>query len=79
MHIIWDEAEDSGEFSDGPIGMFLLSPFAKGGGKTAYSNSIHYDHSSTLKTLQEIFGVGPLLGAAAEPATNDLSDLFREE
>jgi hypothetical protein len=77
LFIIWDEAEDSGDFSDGPIGMFLLSPFAKGGGKTAYSNNIHYDHSSTLKTLQEIFQVGPLLGAAADPETNDLSDLFK--
>jgi hypothetical protein len=75
--IIWDEAEDSADFSDGPIGMFLLSPFAKGGGKTAYSNNIHYDHSSTLKTLQEIFQVGPLLGAAADPETNDLSNLFK--
>jgi len=77
LFIIWDEAEDSGDFSDGPIGMFLLSPFAKGGGETAYSNNIHYDHSSTLKTLQEIFQVGPLLGAAADPETNDLSDLFK--
>jgi phosphatidylinositol-3-phosphatase len=77
LFIIWDEAEDSGAFSDGPVGMFLLSPFAKGGGKTAYSNSIHYDHSSTLKTLQEIFQVGPLLGAAADPETNDLSNLFK--
>jgi phospholipase C len=75
--VVWDEAEDSGQFSDGPIGFFLLSPFAKGGGKKAYSNSIHYDHSSTLKTMEEIFQVGPLLGGAADPNTNDLSDLFR--
>jgi hypothetical protein len=68
---IWDEAEDSG-FPDGPIGMFVLSPFAK----TNYQNSIHYDHSSMLKTFQEIFGVAPLLGGAANPATNDLSDFF---
>jgi hypothetical protein len=79
MFIIWDEAEDSGAFSDGPIGMFLLSPFAKGGGKKPYTNFIHYDHSSTLKTLQEIFGVQPLLGAAADPATKDLSDLFKRK
>jgi phospholipase C len=77
LFIIWDEAEDSGPYSDGPIGMFLLSPFAKGGGTAPYSNNIHYDHSSTLKTLQEIFQVGPLLGGAANPATNDLSDLFQ--
>ena len=77
LFIIWDEAEDTDQFSDGPIGFSCFSPFAKGGGKTAYSNSIHYDHSSTLKTLQEIFNVGPLLGAAADPRTNDLSDFFK--
>ncbi len=77
LFIIWDEAEDNGPYSDGPIGMFVLSPFAKGGGKTAYSSNVHFDHSSTLKTLQEIFQVSPLLGAAADPATNDLSDLFK--
>src|SRR5438034_11390143 len=74
---LFRSAEDSGKFSDGPIGMFLLSPFAKGGGKRGFSNSIHYDHSSTLKTLQEIFHVEPLLGAAADPETKDLSDLFK--
>jgi phospholipase C len=77
LFIIWDEAEDSGGYSDGPVGMFLLSPFAKGSGKKAYSNSIHYDHSSTLKTLQEIFQVGPLLGAAADASTSDLGDFFK--
>lgn len=79
LFIIWDEAEDSGAYSDGPIGLFVLSPFAKGGGHQSYANYIHYDHSSTLKTLQEIFGVGPLLGAAADFDTQDLGDLFRPE
>ncbi len=79
LFVIWDEAEDSGAFSDGPIGLFVLSPFAKGGGHQSYGNYIRYDHSSTLKTLQEIFGVSPLLGAAAHPATQDLGDLFRAE
>jgi hypothetical protein len=77
LFIIWDEAEDSGEFSDGPIGFFLLSPFAKGCGEKEYSNHIHYDHSSMLKTMQEIFQVGPLLRAAGKPGTKDLSDFFR--
>lgn len=77
LFILWDEAEDSGKFSDGPIGMFLLSQFAKGGGKKPFSNSIHYDHSSMLKTFEEIFNVAPLLGAAADPATKDLSDFFK--
>ncbi len=68
VFITWDE----GEGGDGPIGMIVLSPDAKGGG---YSNTIHYTHSSTLRTLQEIFGATPLLGDAAH--TTDLRDLFK--
>lgn len=67
IFITWDE----GEGSDGPIGMIVVSPLAKGGG---YSNEIHYTHSSTLRTMEEIFGVTPLLGDAAN--ATDLSDLF---
>jgi len=67
VFITWDE----GEGGDGPIGMIVLSPGAKGGG---YSNTIHYTHSSLLRTLQEIFGVTPLLGDATQ--ATDLSDLF---
>jgi hypothetical protein len=40
----------------------------------AYANTIHYTHSSTLRTLEEIFGVTPLLGGAAH--TTDLRNLF---
>jgi hypothetical protein len=65
--ITWDE----GVHGDGPIGLIVLSPNARGGG---YSNTIHYTHSSTLRTVQEIFGVTPLLGDAAN--ATDLSDLF---
>ncbi len=68
VFITWDE----GEGGDGPIGMIVLSADAKGGG---YSNTIHYTHSSTLRTLEEIFGVTPLLGDAAH--ATDLSDLFK--
>jgi phospholipase C len=52
--------------------MFVLSPFAK----TDFQNTTHYDHSSMLKTFQEIFGVTPLLGGAANATTNDLSNFF---
>jgi hypothetical protein len=64
--ITWDE----GEGGDGPIGMIVISPNAKPG----YSNTIHYDHGSTLRTMEEIFHVTPLLGGAA--SATDLSDLF---
>jgi hypothetical protein len=52
--------------------MIVLSPDARGGG---YANTLHYTHSSTLRTLEEIFGVSPYLGDAAN--ATDLRDLFR--
>ena len=66
VFIVWDE----GVPGDGPIGLIAVSPNAKPG----YSNSIHYTHSSLLRTAQEIFGVTPLLGDAAN--ATDLSGLF---
>jgi hypothetical protein len=63
--------EGNGASSDGPIMMMVLSPLAKGKG---YSNSLHYTHSSTLRTMQNIFGLSPYLGDAAN--ATDLSDLF---
>ena len=35
----------------------------------------NYSHSSFLRTMQEIFGVGPMLGDAAN--AEDLADLFK--
>jgi len=67
VFITWDEGANG---SDGPIGMIVVSPLAK----VNYANSIYYTHSSTLRTMQEIFGVRPLLRDAAN--ATDLSDLF---
>ena len=69
----WDESEGTNrdDFSH-TLPFFVISPLAKG---DAFSDSINYTHSSTLRTLQEIFGVGPFLGDAA--AASDLSDLFQ--
>jgi hypothetical protein len=69
IFITWDESEKD----DQPIGMLVLSPFAKGGG---YSNDIHYTHSSTLLTFEEIFNLDTRLGDSAH--SNDLSDLFAQ-
>ena len=67
VFITWDEPTED----NAPIGMIVVSPLARGGG---YSNSIQYTHGSLLRTVQEIFGVKPMLGDAANAA--DLSDLF---
>jgi hypothetical protein len=73
LFITWDEGDEFLLFAkDGPVGLILLSPFAKGDG---YSNTRHYTHSSLLKTLQDIFAVQPYLGDAAK--AENLSDLFR--
>ena len=67
--VAWDEGVNN---SDGPIGLIVLSKSAKAG----HSGVVHYTHSSTLKTVQEILGVSPFIGQAADPSTSDLSDLF---
>jgi hypothetical protein len=67
LFIVWDEADNG----DGPIGMIVLSPFGKGNG---YSNQIHYTHGSMLRTIEEIFGVKPLLRDAGKE--KDLSKMF---
>ncbi len=69
VFITWDE---SNSFFPAPIGMIVLSPLAKGGG---YASTAFHDHSSTLRTMQTIFGVRPFLGDAA--GANTLSDLFQ--
>ena len=67
IFITWDESEGG----ENPIGMIVLSPKAKVG----YANTAtKYYHSSMLRTVQEIFGVTPLIADAANQPS--LSDLF---
>jgi hypothetical protein len=67
IFLLWDEGTND---SDGPLPMFVISPDARRG----YSNDIRYTHSSTLRTIEEIFDLKPMLGGAAQ--SNDLRDLF---
>ena len=69
IFITWDEG--TGGLS-GPFATIVLSSWAKGGG---YRNTNRFDHASTLRTAQEIFGVRPFLYAAGKAAS--LSDLFK--
>lgn len=80
----WDEAEaeDASDTNNGDdfnhtIGEIVISNLARANeGGLPYASTLDFTHSSDLKTMQEIFHVGPLLGDAATPGTNDLSDLF---
>lgn len=67
LFIVWDESAND----TGTMPFFVLSPLVKSAG---YSNSIPYNHNSTLLTFQEILGVGPCLANAC--GATDLSDLF---
>jgi hypothetical protein len=71
LFITWDEGTGG---ASGPFITLLLSPWAKGGG---YRNTNRFDHASTLRTIQEIFGVRPLLYAAS--TAPNLSDLFKPD
>ncbi len=63
--ITWDESE-GGDF---PIGMIALGATVTPG----HTSTIHYTHGSTLRTVEEIFGV-PLLRDAM--TSTDLADLL---
>jgi hypothetical protein len=80
--IIWfDESEQDGVAADNPddfnhtIGEIVISSRAhKNVNGLPYASPVNLTHSSDLRTMQEIFHVGPFLGDAAN--ANDLSDLF---
>jgi hypothetical protein len=78
----WDEAESDGVAGDNPDDFNHTLPFiiiSKDAHKNVnglpYASQQNLSHSSFLRTMQEIFGVGPLLGDAAN--ADDLSDLFK--
>jgi len=78
----WDESEgdgvpgDNGDDFNHTIGEIIISkrahPNVNG---LPYASPVNYTHSSDLRTLQQIFHAGPLLGDAIN--ANDLSDLFQ--
>ena len=66
IFITWDE----GAAGDHPIGMIVVSPLVKPG----YAGSLQYSHASTVRTIEEVFGITPLLRDAG--SATSLSDLF---
>ncbi len=80
--IIWfDESEQDSatanpdDFSHTIAEIIISSRAHDNVGGRPYASAIDYSHSSDLRTMQELFRVGPFLGDAAN--ANDLSDLFK--
>lgn len=77
----WDESENDGVGNENDfnhtIGEIIISNYAhKNVGGLPYASPLNYTHSSDLRTMQEIFKLGPpFLGDAANAI--DLSDLFQ--
>src|SRR5881628_2415824 len=81
IFIWWDESERDGVTGDNAddfnhtIGEIVISSRAHRNVKgLPYASPINYTHSSDLRTLQEMFRVGPRVGDASN--ATDLSDLF---
>ena len=79
--IWWDESEQSSSTDTNSddfnhtLGEIIISPLAHANvNGLPYASPVNYTHSSDLRTMQEIFRVGPFLGDAAN--AYDLSDLF---
>lgn len=78
----WDETEEDGKPGDNQddfshtLPEIIISNLAHHNENgLPYASSINYTHSSDLRTMQEIFHVGPYLGDAAK--ATDLSDMFQ--
>jgi phosphatidylinositol-3-phosphatase len=78
----WDEAEADGVAGDNPDDFNHTVPFiiiskdvVKSVDGLPYASQRNLSHSSFLRTMQEILGVGPLLGDAAN--ADDLLDMFK--
>jgi hypothetical protein len=76
----WDESEPDGvgnrdDFAH-TLPFIIISKNAhRNVNGQPYASAVDLSHSSFLRQMQEIFGVGPFLGDAAN--ANDLSDLFK--
>ena len=87
--IIWTDETEGGDTTNYTIPEIIISPLAKG---NAYASSVEMNHSSDLKTMEEIFGLAYLSNSIPAGETkvsgsgyndvatvNDLSDLFQQE
>jgi hypothetical protein len=72
--VIWNDESEGGDGPGTNLTEIVISPLAKG---NAFASNVPLNHASDLKTWEEVFGVGPLLGGAAAPGVNTLGSLFQ--
>ncbi|HEY1927892.1 MAG TPA: alkaline phosphatase family protein [Caulobacteraceae bacterium] len=72
--VIWNDETEGGNGPGFTSTEIVISPLAKG---NAFASNVSFNHASDLKTWEELFGVGPLLGGAAAPGVNNLGSLFQ--
>jgi hypothetical protein len=85
--VIWNDETEGGDTLNQTSTEIVISPLAKG---NAYASGVALNHSSDIKTLEEVFGTGSYLNNAIETSataaaggyntvagSNDLSDLFQ--
>ena len=71
--VVWDEDDGSGgllQNVNDPVGIYVISPYARSGG---YMSTVKADHYSLLATFEDGLGL-PRLGNAA--TATPLSDYF---
>jgi len=66
--ITWDE----GNGSRNVVPFIVASPYTPAG----YTTTAYLDHYSTLKGIEEMLGLSPLLGHAADPTTDSIRNYF---
>jgi hypothetical protein len=85
--IIWWDETEGGDTTSRAIGEIVVSPLAKG---NAYGSTVEMNHSSDIKTMEELFGLSYLNNPIPSGETsasgsghnnvatvNDLSDLWK--
>jgi hypothetical protein len=74
--IWWDETE-KGDTTSFTLPEIVISPLARG---NAFESTVPLNHSSDLKTWEEVFNVfDGFLGHAGDPEVSDLSSLFQPD
>jgi hypothetical protein len=70
--IVWDEDDGSGgllpPYTDDPVGLWVMSPYAK---RNGYVSHVHANHYALLATFEDGLGVSRLANAAAATPLGD--------